>query len=233
LHCIMNEIFYSKEIVKNEIILMDQEANHCIKVLRKKVQDMIQITDGLGHIYTTEISYIGNKKVYCSIIETSYHKKKEKMSIGVGILKNRDRMEWMVEKLVEIGIDQLFFIQSVNSERSKINTDRFEKKAISAMKQSLRTHLPKIDTISFDQIFNLSFDKKYIAHCEEGNKTFWGEKTSKLDESTLLLIGPEGDFSTKEIELCLSNDFLPVTLGDFRLRTETAAIYSLAKFQSI
>lgn len=229
----MNEFFYSIKINNNEAILEDQEAIHCSKVLRKKTGDTLHITDGAGNIYKSEISAIDHKKVHCTIVENINYPKLEKLSIGVGILKNRDRMEWMVEKLVEIGIDKIFFIQSEKSERSKINLERFEKKAISAMKQSLRCYLPEIRIFTFDEICQLSFDKKFIAHCEDSQKTLWDGNLSKENLDTLLLIGPEGDFSINEIEFSLSNNFIPVSLGNFRLRTETAAIYSAAKFQSL
>jgi 16S rRNA (uracil1498-N3)-methyltransferase len=226
----MNELFFTTQIENDRAILSDQEASHCSQVLRKKVGELIFFTNGLGGIYESKIIEIQKKQVLLSIIKRQSVSNNAHLSIAIGLLKNRDRMEWMIEKLVEIGVGEIFFITTEKSERSKINLERFEKKAIAAMKQSLRAHLPKISQISFDEVLIHPIEKKYIAHCQKGAKIEWNAKIHSPQEPALLLIGPEGDFSEKEILKALNHQCEPVDLGPNRLRTETAAIYAASRF---
>jgi len=226
----MNELFFTTQIENDRAILSDQEASHCSQVLRKKVGELIFFTNGLGGIYESKIIEIQKKQVLLSIIKRQSVSNNAHLSIAIGLLKNRDRMEWMIEKLVEIGVGEIFFITTEKSERSKINLERFEKKAIAAMKQSLRAHLPKISQIYFDEVLIHPIEKKYIAHCQKGAKIEWNAKLHSPQEPVLLLIGPEGDFSEKEILKALNHQFHPVDLGPNRLRTETAAIYAASRF---
>jgi 16S rRNA (uracil1498-N3)-methyltransferase len=227
---VMNELFFTYQIENDQAILSDQEASHCSQVLRKKVGEHIFFTNGLGEIYESEILEIQKKQVILRIIKRQFVSNNAHFSIAIGLLKNRDRMEWMIEKLVEIGVEEIFLITTEKSERTKINVDRFEKKAVAAMKQSLRAHLPKITQLSFDEVLLNPIQKKFIAHCQNGIKTYWTTNLNLPQEPTLLLIGPEGDFSDKEIQKALNHNFQPVDLGPNRLRTETAAIYAAARF---
>lgn len=208
--------------------LPEDESRHCIKVLRKKVGDRIQITDGLGCFYYALITNPSSVKCEFSVqSEEKIPAANYYIHIAISPTKSADRIEWMVEKCVEIGIDEISLLHCKNTERKKFRTDRLEKIAITAMKQSHRSRLPRINPLLPVAEFIKSAraqDSKFIAHVDNANPIQLIH-AAKATSRYVVLIGPEGDFSTSEISLAIKNDFKKVSLGDYRLRTETAGLY--------
>lgn len=208
-------------------MLNEEESKHCVRVLRLRKGNQINLVDGAGGFYLAEITDEHPKKTQLSIIkkQTDYQKRDHYLHIAIAPTKNMDRMEWFLEKATEIGIDEITPIICERSERKEIKTERLEKIAISAMKQSLKAYLPKINEAVKLNTFlkNRESKHKYVAHCIPSQKKDIVENFKK-NEDYLILIGPEGDFSDEEVNLALQNNFLPITLGSSRLRTETAAL---------
>jgi 16S rRNA (uracil1498-N3)-methyltransferase len=222
------QLFYNPTIDETtESFSFDkEESRHIIKVLRKKDSDILHVTNGLGFLFETEITLASDNK--CTVQVLSVKKADEpkfRLHLAVAPTKMNDRFEWFLEKATEIGIQEITPIICDRSERKVINKERFEKIILSAMKQSNETFLPKLnDAISFkDFIKQQNEGLQLIAHCEETDKKTLKE-ILKPNEDVTLLIGPEGDFSEKEIALALEHNYKAVTLGNTRLRTETAAI---------
>ena len=219
------QLFYLDNPQK-EITLTAEESKHAIKVLRKKEGDILRFTDGKGNLFITEIAIADNKKTCVRIVTSEQRAKQHNYHLHIAIAptKNIDRFEWFLEKATEIGIDEITPIICSRSERKVIKTERGNRILLSAMKQSLKYHLPKLnEAIRLNDFLKQDFEgAKYIAHCEDGKKNEL--KTVNKAEKYLILIGPEGDFSSKEIELALQNQFKAVSLGTSRLRTETAGI---------
>lgn len=203
-----------------------EESKHIIKVLRKKDKDKLFVTNGLGYLFTTEITLSSDSKCSVQILEfekkptAPYH-----LHLAVAPTKMNDRYEWFLEKATEIGIQEITPIICDRSERRVINTDRFEKIIQTAMKQSKGLYLPKLNpAIAFKEfIHQKKSELNFIAHCEETDKKTL-KSVLQANKSISLLIGPEGDFSEKEIGLALEQKYIPISLGTSRLRTETAAI---------
>lgn len=219
-------VFYTPDIqIKAE--LPEEEAQHCIRVLRLTTGDEITLTDGKGCFYRAEISAATNKRCMVTILETIGQDPlwEGHLHIAMGPTKNMDRNEWFAEKATEIGMDELTFLNCRYSERKVIKTERIEKILVSAMKQSLKARLPKLNPmIDFDKFIEQKFDgQKFIAHCYEGEKPLLKD-VFKRGEDALVLIGPEGDFSEEEVKKALDKGFVPISLGKSRLRTETAAL---------
>ena len=217
------QLFYSKEI-SSSLLLNSEESKHCLKVLRKKENDNIFVTDGNGFLYKCKIIKIESNLVSVNIINTTQNQKKKKVELAISFPKQRNRIEWIIEKATEIGVDIITPLICENSERIKINTDRMNKIAISSMKQSLRTNLPKISEIQkFSKFVKTNtFEQKYIAHCKNDSQK---KKIKNIkSQNSCILIGPEGDFSKEEIKLANNLNFQSVSLSKNRLRTETAAI---------
>jgi 16S rRNA (uracil1498-N3)-methyltransferase len=208
--------------------LTSEESWHCAKVLRKKTGDKIQLIDGIGNFYEGVLEIVSDKK--CTANVTSgpilQDKRNYYLHLAIAPTKQIDRIEWMIEKAVEIGIDEISFISCKNSERTVIKIDRIIKIVESAVKQSLQAYLPKInDLTSFKEIINSKeADQKLIAHCYNEEKNDLKQMEFK-NKSTLVLIGPEGDFSMDEVDVALKNNFKAVSFGSNRLRTETAGLY--------
>ena len=222
------QLFYNASINEStETFSFDkEESKHIIKVLRKKDGDILFVTNGLGFLFKTEIILASDSK--CTVQMVSFDKAPMpnfKLHLAVAPTKMNDRYEWFLEKATEIGIHEITPIICDRSERKVINKERFEKILLSAMKQSNELFLPKLNpAISFkDFVKQKNKGLQLIAHCEETDK-----KTLKsiLQSNTdiTVLIGPEGDFSEKEITLALDQNYVPVSLGNTRLRTETAAV---------
>lgn len=226
-------IFYCPDIYKNE--LPADEAAHCSRVLRLKEGDEIQLVDGVGHFYDAKITLTTNKKCLFEIINTiDVEKPSYYIHLAMGPTKNMDRNEWVAEKNTEIGMDELTFLKCRFSERKVIKDDRIEKILVSAMKQSKHAYLPKLNEMTeFNKFVCQPFEgQKFIAHCyKEDKRTL--KSTYKPGNNALILIGPEGDFSPEEVELALKNDFIPISLGDSRLRTETAAVFAVSTINII
>jgi 16S rRNA (uracil1498-N3)-methyltransferase len=222
------QLFYSPTINSTEtsFVFDKEESKHIIKVLRKKENDILHVTNGLGFLFATKIKLASDNK--CTVEIVSFEQQQQpkfNLHLAVAPTKMNERYEWFLEKATEIGIQEITPIICEHSERKVIKTDRFVKIIESAMKQSLHCYLPKLnEPISYKDFVKKDFSgQKFIAHCEETDKkSLKTELKSNVD--CTILIGPEGDFSVKEIQLALDANFIPVSLGSTRLRTETAAI---------
>jgi len=222
--------FYTPDIISDECTLNEEESKHCIKVLRLKEGQKIQLMDGKGSIYLAEIKDGHYKKCTVKIIETKKNSTPNyTITIAIAPTKSIDRLEWFIEKSTEIGIHNIIPFISSNSERAIIKTERLHKMAISAMKQSMNPFLPKIEELKdFNKIIEESKDfdgEKFIAHCHSNSLSHIKNVYTK-NKSAYILIGPEGDFSNEEIDFALTNGYKAISLGQNRLRTETAAIYA-------
>lgn len=222
------QLFYNPDITENTELFSFQkdESRHIIKVLRKSTGDILHITDGKGWLYQAEIILSSINKCTAKIVSKNHQTKRNySLHLAVAPTKMNDRYEWFLEKATEIGIDEITPVICDHSERKFIKTERFERILQSAMKQSLSCYLPKLNApVSFKSFVNQGFnDDLFIAHCEETDKKSLKQQLTP-NCNTTILIGPEGDFSTNEIQQALQNNFIPVTLGKTRLRTETAAI---------
>jgi 16S rRNA (uracil1498-N3)-methyltransferase len=222
------QLFYNPNIdEQTESFYFDkEESKHIIKVLRKKDSDILFVTNGAGLLFETEITLASDNK--CTVKINSVEKKAPApyhFHLAVAPTKMNDRYEWFLEKATEIGVHEITPIICDRSERKVINKDRFEKIVLSAMKQSNDCYLPKLnEAITLKEFLKITNEGlQLIAHCEETDKKTLKSVLQKNQNSTIL-IGPEGDFSEKEIALALESNYHPVTLGTTRLRTETAAI---------
>ena len=222
------QLFYNPNIneTQTSFIFDKEESKHIIKVLRKKEGGILHVTNGLGFLFATEITIASDTK--CTVKINSFEKQetpKFHLHLAVAPTKMNERYEWFLEKAAEIGIQEITPIICDHSERKIIKTDRFQKILESAIKQSLHYYLPKLnEPISFnDFIKTKNHGQLFIAHCEETDKKSLKNEL-KSNEDVTILIGPEGDFSVKEIQLAIDNNFIPVSLGATRLRTETAAV---------
>ncbi|WP_268846474.1 16S rRNA (uracil(1498)-N(3))-methyltransferase [Flavobacterium aestivum] len=222
------QLFYNPTITEStESFSFDkEESKHIIKVLRKKDSDILFVTNGLGLLFKTEITLASDNK--CTVQVLSIEKTelpKYKLHLVVAPTKMNDRYEWFLEKATEIGIHEITPIICDRSERKVINAERYDKIILSAMKQCNQLHLPILNpAVSFKEfIKNKNEGMQLIAHCEETDKKTL-KSVLKPNENYTILIGPEGDFSEKEIALALENNYIPVSLGNTRLRTETAAV---------
>lgn len=207
-------------------MLDENDSRHCIKVLRKAKGDNIQVLDGKGHIFTCKIEDANPKKCGLTILSTEkYAPPKRTIKIAIAPTKNAERIEWFVEKAVEIGVSEIYLFSSENSERSFQKIERLERIAISALKQSLHTYMPKIYAIQpLTSLLNqvaFQTNQKLIGHLTDEAKEL---SQMKIADEVLLLIGPEGDFSEMEVALAQKSGFQPVKLGESRLRTETAGL---------
>lgn len=224
-------LFYTPDIHPTHLqfILPEEESKHAVRVLRLQAGDQIHLVDGKGGFYTTEILESHPKRTSLRVldVQTDYGTMPYSLHIAIAPTKNMDRLEWFVEKATEVGIREITPIICEHSERKEVKVERLEKIAISAMKQSLKAYLPKINTpLSFDRCMIKVKDiegSKGIAHCVQSEKTYISTAFTKRG-NYLLLIGPEGDFSEKEISQALDAGCIPISLGDARLRTETAAL---------
>ncbi len=222
------QLFYNPNINKDsDFFYFDkEESKHIIKVLRKKDTDILYVTNGLGFLFKTQITLASDTKCTVKIVGVEKCEvPKYKLHLVVAPTKMNDRYEWFLEKATEIGVSEITPIICEHSERKTIKTDRFDKIIQSAMKQSNQLYLPKLnDAVSFKDFMKFqNTDLKLIAHCEDTDKKSL-KNSLKINQNVTILIGPEGDFSEKEIKLAIENKYLPVTLGNTRLRTETAAI---------
>lgn len=218
-------LFYQSDIEKTPI-LSEEDSRHCVKVLRKNIKDKIHVVDGVGGLFECEITKAHEKKCEVRIlsVKRDFEKRSHYLHIAIAPTKNADRIEYFIEKCVEIGVDEITLIQTKHSERKNQKTERLEKIAISAMKQSLKAYLPKVnELIDFEKFIKLvETEAKFVAHLTDYAKPL---KEVVVDKSNvLLMIGPEGDFAKDEIQLAQSSGFQVVTLGNSRLRTETAGV---------
>lgn len=223
------QLFYHPEATTSNDLFSfpKEESNHICRVLRKKEGDTLHVTNGKGDLFTTSLVLASPSKCTVKISETKHYSAPEhQIHLVVAPTKMNERYEWFLEKVTEMGCTSITPIICEHSERKVIKTDRMEKIIMSAMKQSNQYHLPVLnEVISFKKYMEL--DKSgtlFIAHCEETERTPLKKALHKASNEIHILIGPEGDFSPSEIELAKQNEFQPITLGETRLRTETAAI---------
>jgi 16S rRNA (uracil1498-N3)-methyltransferase len=219
------QLFYNPEISGNTIELSEEESKHCTRVLRLKIDDIVWITNGKGTLYKTSIIDDHQKACVLTINEKfeNYGSRPFKLHIAISPLQHADRLEWFLEKATEAGIDEITPILCERSERRNVNIERLQKVMISAMKQSIKASLPILNPLTkYTDFIKKEFNsQKGIAYCIDERKHIadWYNKGSDC----LILIGPEGDFSPKEIELAIQNNYTGISLGNSRLRTETAA----------
>ncbi len=228
-------LFYTPDISLNDkhYTLNEQESKHAIKVLRLSDFEQVNLIDGKGNLFEATIEQAHPKHCKLKIVNVinEYNKLNYNLTIAIAPTKNNERTEWFCEKATEIGVSKIIPFISFHSERKKINPERFEKKIISAIKQSYKAYKPEFDNLlKFKELINKKFDgQKFIAHCyNEIEKINYLPQIYNPEKPVLILIGPEGDFSKEEIKMALNKGFKEITLGDFRLRTETAALYAVS-----
>ena len=223
------QLFYAPHMTLPQHILTEEESKHCIRVLRLSEGDTVMVTDGRGNMYTARIVDPNPRRCVVEVVstETEYGKKNYALTMAVAPTKNTDRYEWFLEKATEVGCDVFIPIECTHSERRVLKPERAEKVITSAVKQSLKAYHPRLEPLmDVRQVIGTPFEGlKLIAHC----RSDVGERIPVKDVlrgncDILFLIGPEGDFSREEVELALANGFTAVSLGNERLRTETAAL---------
>ena len=222
-------LFYTPDIEPShpQYFLSEEESKHCVRVLRLNVGNEVQLIDGRGGLYIAQIKDAHPKRTILQVtsVQQECQKRNHYLHIAIAPTKNIERLEWFLEKATEIGVDEISLIICQRSERKEAKTDRLNKIITSAIKQSLKAYHPVLNEAeSLAKLLAKNFEgQKFIAHCEEGDKGNLKDMI-KLHGRYLILIGPEGDFTPKEIEEALNNDFKAITLGESRLRTETAAL---------
>lgn len=219
-------LFYVPDIAERWE-LSEEEAAHALRVLRSNIGDELDITDGKGNLYKSVISSIAGKHCYVEAKEVLPMPKgwSGDIHIAVAPTKNMDRIEWLAEKATEIGLDAITFLNCRFSERKVVKCDRVERIVVSAMKQSLKYNKPVVGEMTDFKKF-ISQERpgeKYIAHCYDGEKNLLKDIHPAGCDATIL-IGPEGDFSPEEVKMAMEAGYKPVSLGNSRLRTETAAL---------
>ena len=228
-------IFYAPDIRQNAV-LPEEESQHAAKVLRLQAGGEIRIVDGAGGYFKAIITQPHPKKCLVEIAEELPETggRDYKLHIAIAPTKNMERFEWFIEKATEIGIDEITPIITRFSERKIIKPERLQKIIVSASKQSQKSRFPRLNPLcTFDELLNqYTAKEKFIAHCREQEKNLLQNLCKKASD-TLILIGPEGDFSPEEIEKAASNHFLSISLGNSRLRTETAGIIACATLQFV
>lgn len=232
------QLFYHPDIGDNqsELIFPRHESKHIVKVLRKRAGDILFITNGKGSLFETQVTHADQNKCMVQIIEIKHEAPPwPSLHLLVAPTKMNDRFEWFLEKTTEIGVQEITPIICDHSERSTIKEERFERVLQSALKQSLGTYLPILHKQkNFKDIVESAIvGQKFIAHCEDQLQRKQLSEELKKGTHTTILIGPEGDFSKDEIRLALKNGWIPVSLGNSRLRTETAAIVGCHTFALI
>jgi len=233
-------LFYSSKPISDVHVLDEQESRHIVKVLRLRIGNVLHLTDGKGKLYQTKI--INDNIKACTVEVVSEVENHNRLSynlhIAIAPTKNSDRLEWFVEKAVEIGITNITTLICEHSERNFIKKDRIERLMVSAMKQSLRIDLPVFsESVPFEDFVKQqehAYKQKFIAYCGDLEQEPAPLKSvCNANTDTLILIGPEGDFSPEEVYFAMEHGFIPVSLGRFRLRTETAALLACATVQLV
>lgn len=220
-------LFYTPDLLEDTYRLNEEESKHCVRVLRLTEGDTLFLVNGKGLFCEAVIVHAHPKACQLKVTDrkTDYGKRDYNLTIAVSPTKNIDRYEWFLEKGTEIGIDSVIPLISRYSERKEIKPERLEKVMVSAIKQSIKAYLPVLTPVkTFKETIKLPFEGlKFIAHCNEGEKVLLRDVVVK-GKDVLILVGPEGDFSNEEVDLALKEGFIAVSLGEARLRTETAAL---------
>jgi 16S rRNA (uracil1498-N3)-methyltransferase len=215
--------FFTQEIHNQQAVFDENETRHAIHTLRYKEGDTIHFTDGLGQRYLGRIDGIKKNSFTASIFQQETEKNPGELSLGVGLIKNTDRLEWLVEKCTELGVKQLWLLNTGNAEKRRVNLDRLQKIAIAALKQSHGYRLPMIGMATFADMMSVKSAHRFICYCSEtAGSGMAGAECLKND--CLVLIGPEGDFTRKEAEQAVAEGFTFLSLGPAVLRTETACM---------
>lgn len=220
--------FYTARPPVNDALVLDEDTSkHIVQVLRMTTGELLHLTDGKGSLFTAEITDGNRKRCAVKIIDTVIQPPAAKqVSVAISLLKNSNRFEWFIEKATEIGVTGIIPLVSLRTEKTAFKPERLQSVIISAMLQSQQTFLPLLqEPVKFNTLIAACSGNstKYIAHCEDENsKQQLSHQTG--NDNTIILIGPEGDFTREEINVALQHDFIPVSLGNTRLRTETAGI---------
>ncbi len=229
-------VFYLPTAQIGTISFPEEESKHIVKVLRMKEGDCFCVTDGNGFLYDAELVDAHPKRAAAELSNQrqGYDVRDFKVSIAIAPTKLNERTEWFLEKVTEIGIDEVKLFASYHSERRTANVERFKKIIVAAMKQSVKSKMPVIeDIVAFDKLVRQNYDgQKFIAWIDDDVTEQLCDLYRK-GENALVLIGPEGDFSKEEVALAKENGFVPVSLGKARLRTETAAVVACHTIQLI
>ena len=229
------ELFYNSKIDKNttNFTISDEDFKHITRVMRKRKGDLIKFTNGKGYGFESQIERIEKKKIHFEIKKLFKTDNSNNLHIGICLLKSPTRFEFFLEKATEIGIKEITPIVSKNTLKKGINMLRSNNKIISAMKQSIKYYVPKLNELELFETFCKNSDEKYkfISTCQDIKKIPVSNLT-KIQESTVVLIGPEGDFNKDGVDYAVKNDFEPLSLGNNRLRSETAAIVVSSAFSS-
>lgn len=223
------QLFYAPDITPPLYTLGEEESKHCVRVLRMGVGDTLHLTDGRGNLFRAQVADPSPRHCTVQIVETTpdYGRLPYELTMAVAPTKNIDRFEWFLEKAVEVGVTRIVPLLCDHSERRSINDERARRIVVAAMKQSLKAFLPQIDPMTrfADLVASTSAPVRLIAHCAAtGQPKAYLPRAIEKGAPAVILIGPEGDFSPEEINFALENRFTAVTLGDQRLRTETAAV---------
>lgn len=234
------QLFYAPDIIPPIYTLGEEESKHCIRVLRLKVADTLHITDGRGNLFCCEIIDDNPKRCSVRVTQTvaEFEKLPYRLTMAVAPTKNIERFEWFLEKATEVGTSEFIPIQTAHSERRTIKIEREEKVITAAVKQSLKAYHPVLHELTdIRKVLTMPFDgRRFIAHCEEPHTTQGKQylaSTLRKAENALILIGPEGDFSTEEIDAAIECGFEEITLGGQRLRTETAALTAVIMVSTV
>jgi 16S rRNA (uracil1498-N3)-methyltransferase len=223
------QLFYTTDIRGNLAYFDETESRHLTQVLRRKVGDIVQFTDGQGHLFSGEIIEVGKRNCGVMIQQTTtnFEARPFRLHIAIAPTKNMDRLEWFLEKATEIGIDEITPLICKRSERTVVKTERLKGVLASAMKQSLKAYLPIInEATDFSQFMKQNFaenEQRFIAYCNDTER----HPLSKMYEKSkncVILIGPEGDFTEAEVQMAFKKEFVGVSMGNSRLRTETAGV---------
>lgn len=223
------QLFFTTDIRGNFAYFDETESRHLTQVLRRKVGDTVQLTDGRGTLFSGEIIEVGKRTCVVAIQNaiTNFEARSFRLHIAIAPTKNMDRIEWFLEKATEIGIDEITPLICKRSERNVIKTERLKGVLASAMKQSLKTFLPIIhEAVDFQQFMKQKFvedEQKFIAYCNDAERHPLSKMYQK-SKNCVLLIGPEGDFTESEVAAAFKQNFVGVSLGNSRLRTETAGV---------
>jgi 16S rRNA (uracil1498-N3)-methyltransferase len=229
-------VFYvpSDHVVGDQIRLPEDEARHATQVLRIKPGEIVWVTDGCGNRYESHVLSIGKRSLELKIINRHFSPREPLPVLAVGMIKSRERLEWLIEKSVELGVSKLILMQTERSERTHVREDRLRAIQVSAMKQCLTSWLPELVTgVSFEAVLDegkLAHQPVYIAHEKASSESKMLH--TETSAAPLLLVGPEGGFSDREVQLALDAGATMVSLGPRRLRAETAALAVLSRASS-
>lgn len=223
--------FYAPEIATT-LQLPESDSKHAVRVLRMTDGDIISVIDGKGHLYRCRLVDAHPKHASVEIVDVEDKPLpwKQNITVAVAPTKHLDRMEWLVEKMTEVGVNRIIPLLTQRSERRELKVERLEKIAVSAMKQSLKAMLPEIMSMTpINEVITMQpHAQRFVAYCDPAIERIDFAKSYQPERDTLIMIGPEGDFTPTEIERTLAEGFRAVTLGENRLRTETAALYALS-----